>query len=42
MGVMGVVTEVVKEWSRPLTLSGNGVSMILLSIAFGALIYFFF
>ena len=42
MGVMGVVTEVVKEWSRPLTPSGNGVSMVLLSIAFGGLIYYFF
>jgi len=42
MGVMGVVCEVVKEWSRPLTPSGNGISMIVLSIAFGGLIYYFF
>lgn len=42
MGVMGVVTEVVKEWSRPLTPSGDGVSMIWLAIVFGGLIYFFF
>jgi manganese transport protein len=42
MGVMGVVTEVVNEWSRPLTPSGNGVSIVLLSIAFGGLIYYFF
>lgn len=42
MGVMSVVCEVVKEWSRPLTPSGNGISMIVLSIAFGGLIYYFF
>ncbi|UCH64319.1 MAG: Nramp family divalent metal transporter [Fidelibacterota bacterium] len=42
MGVMGVVTEVVKEWSRPLTSSGEGISMVLSSIVFGALIYYLF
>ncbi len=42
MGVMGVVTEVVKEWSRPLTASGEGFSMLWLSILFGGLIYFLF
>lgn len=41
-GVMGVVTEVVKEWSRPLTPSGEGFSMLILSILFGGLIYFLF
>jgi len=39
MGVTGVVTEVVKEWSRPLTPSGEGISMLLSSIVFGGLIY---
>jgi Mn2+/Fe2+ NRAMP family transporter len=42
MGVMGVVTEVVKEWSRPLTPSGEGISMVATSILFGGLIYFLF
>ena len=42
MGVMGVVTEVVKEWSRPLTPSGEGISMLISSIIFGGLIYFLF
>ncbi|MBN2355089.1 Nramp family divalent metal transporter [candidate division KSB1 bacterium] len=42
MGVMAVVCEVVKEWSRPLTPSGNGVSMVALSIVFGGLIYYLF
>jgi Mn2+/Fe2+ NRAMP family transporter len=42
MGVMGVVAEVVKEWTRPFTPSGNGVSMVWSSIAFGGLIYYLF
>ncbi|MBN2010781.1 Nramp family divalent metal transporter [candidate division KSB1 bacterium] len=42
MGVMSVVTEVVKEWSRPLTASGEGFNMIILTILFGGLIYYFF
>lgn len=42
MGVMGVVTEVVQEWSRPLTPSGEGISMLASSVAFGGLIYFLF
>lgn len=42
MGVMGVVTEVVKEWTRPFTSSGNGVSMVWSSIVFGGLIYYLF
>ena len=42
MGVMSVVCEVVKEWSWPLTPSGEGINMIILSIGFGGLIYYFF
>ncbi len=42
MGVMSVVAEVVKEWSRPLTPSGEGINMILLTVLFGGLIYYFF
>ena len=42
MGVMGVVTESVKEWSRPLTASGEGIDMLWSTIAFGGLIYFLF
>ncbi len=42
MGVMGVVTEVVKEWSRPLTASGAGFNQILLAALFGAFLYFLF
>jgi Mn2+/Fe2+ NRAMP family transporter len=42
MGVMGVVTQVVQEWSRPLTKSGNGFSPIISSLIFGTLLYYLF
>lgn len=42
MGVMGVVTQVVQEWSRPLTKSGNGFSPILMALIFGGLLYYLF
>lgn len=42
MGVMGVVTQVVQEWSRPLTRSGNGFSPIVLALIFGGLLYYLF
>ena len=42
MGVMGVVTQVVQEWSRPLTASGNGFSPILLAAGFGLILYVLF
>ena len=42
MGVMGVITEVIKEWSKPLTPDGQGISMIISSVFFGGLIYFLF
>ena len=42
MGVMSVVTEVVKEWSKPLTPSGEGINMITSTIIFGSLLYFLF
>jgi manganese transport protein len=42
MGVMGVVTQVVQEWSRPLTRSGNGFSPVIIAIIFGSLLYFLF
>lgn len=42
MGVMGVVTEVVKEWSKPITPSGNGINMIVSAIIFIALLYILF
>jgi len=42
MGVMGVVTQVVQEWSRPLTKSGNGFSPVITALIFGALLYYLF
>jgi Mn2+/Fe2+ NRAMP family transporter len=42
MGVMAVVTQVVEEWSRPLTKSGAGFSTLITSIIFGALLYYLF
>ncbi|HER09280.1 MAG TPA: hypothetical protein ENO20_10265, partial [Bacteroides sp.] len=42
MGVMGVVTQVVQEWSRPLTASGNGFSPVITAAVFGALLYYLF
>jgi Mn2+/Fe2+ NRAMP family transporter len=42
MGVMGVVTQVVQEWSRPLTRSGNGFSPVITALIFGSLLYYLF
>lgn len=42
MGVMGVVVQVVQEWSRPLTPSGAGFNPIFLAVFFGAVLYFIF
>jgi Mn2+/Fe2+ NRAMP family transporter len=42
MGVMGVVTQVVQEWSRPLTRSGNGFSPVIMALIFGGLLYYLF
>ncbi|MFO7668587.1 MAG: Nramp family divalent metal transporter [Bacteroidales bacterium] len=42
MGIMGVVTQVVQEWSRPLTRSGNGFSPVITALIFGGLLYYLF
>jgi manganese transport protein len=42
MGVMAVVTQVFEEWSRPLTGNNQGVSPLITSIIFGALLYWLF
>jgi Mn2+/Fe2+ NRAMP family transporter len=39
---MGVLTQVVQEWSRPLTPSGRGFNPITLAVLFGMLLYLFF
>lgn len=42
MGVMGVVAQIIQEWSRPVTPSGNGISPVLVAVVFGALLYYVF
>ena len=42
LGSMGVLTQVVQEWSRPLTPSGRGFNPITLAVLFGMLLYLFF
>ncbi|GLR19821.1 Nramp family divalent metal transporter [Portibacter lacus] len=42
MGVMGVIVQVVQEWSKPLTSSGEGFSPILVTAIFGGIIYWIF
>ena len=40
IGVMAIITDVVKEWSRPLTASGEGFNTIILALVFGGLLVF--
>lgn len=43
VGVMAIVTDVVREWSKPLTSSGEGFNTVILSLIFaGTLIYTLF
>ncbi len=42
IGVMSVVTQVVEEWSKPLTRSGNGFNPLISTLIFGAILYFLF
>jgi manganese transport protein len=42
MGVMSVVTQVVEEWSRPLTRSENGFDPLITTFIFGTILYFLF
>lgn len=40
IGVMAIITDVVNEWSKPLTADGEGISTILLAILFGGMLVF--
>jgi len=42
MGVMGIATDVVREWTRALTSDGNGVHPIFPAILFTAILYYLF
>ena len=39
IGVMGIVTQVTQEWSRPLTSSGNGINPIISTIGYAAILF---
>ncbi|OGU34262.1 MAG: hypothetical protein A2068_09270 [Ignavibacteria bacterium GWB2_35_6b] len=40
IGVMAIVTDVIREWSRPLTSSGEGFNTIILTIIIGVTLVF--
>lgn len=42
MGVMSVIVQVVQEWSRPLTTSGDGFNPLFITAFFAIIIYIFF
>ncbi|MCD8262483.1 MAG: divalent metal cation transporter [Bacteroides sp.] len=42
MGVMGLVAQVIQEWSRPLTGSGEGFSMVWVTIIISMILYYIF
>ncbi|WP_455593167.1 Nramp family divalent metal transporter [Bacteroides sp.] len=42
MGVMGVVAQVIQEWSRPMTHSGEGFNMIWITAIISVLLYYIF
>ena len=42
MGVMGIATDVVREWTRPLTASGEGIDPIWTALLFNAILYYLF
>ncbi len=42
MGVMGIATDIFREWTRPLTPEGSGVSTLVTTTIFSALLYYLF
>ena len=42
IGIMGVVSEVVKEWSRPFTANGEGFNQLVIASIFCVLLYYIF
>lgn len=42
MGVMGVVAQVIQEWTRPLTVSGDGLNPIFVAFVFCVMLYYVF
>ena len=42
MGVMGIITQIIEEWSKPLFADSSGISPIISALVFGALLYYLF
>ncbi len=42
MGVMGIATDVVREWTRPITADGEGVNPIFTAFIFNCILYYLF
>ncbi len=42
MGIMGVITEVLQEWSKPVTADGEGFSPVWMAVFFCAMLYYIF
>lgn len=42
MGLQGIATDVVREWTRPMTASGNGVNPVITAAVFTAILYYLF
>ena len=42
MGVMGIVTDVVREWTRPLTANGGGIHPFITAFVFTGILYYLF
>ena len=42
MGVMAIATDVVREWSRPLTPGGSGIHPVISAVFFNMILYYLF
>ncbi|MBT3384803.1 MAG: Nramp family divalent metal transporter [Prolixibacteraceae bacterium] len=42
MGVMGIVTQIIQEWSKPFFADSSGINPVISALVFGALLYYLF
>ncbi len=42
MGLVGIATDVIREWTKPLTPNGNGVHPVISAVIFSAVLYYLF
>lgn len=42
MGVMGIATDILREWTRPLTSDGSGINPLISTTLFTAILYYLF